>query len=169
MNGLWGLAVGCAVLLSALESAVAQPPAGQMSNAREAAGAKAVVEAARQTCLKANGHVLVLEPGAVSRHDLTGNGRADFIIDLTHVRCERLGNIFCGTGGCELSIVVALPRGKFREVFRQQVIRYEIEPGGSMRTIRFDLHGTFCGKAGPEPCTQRRLINGERFGFRAPL
>ena len=70
--------------------------------------------------------MLVLEPGAVSRHDLTGNGRADYIIDFTYVRCERLGSIFCGTGGCELSIVVALPRGKFREVFRQQAIRYEM-------------------------------------------
>lgn len=169
MNGLWGVAAGCAVLLAALESAVAQPPARQISNTREAAGAKAVVERARQTCLKANGHMLVLEPGAVSRHDLTGNGRADFIVDLTYVRCERLGNIFCGTGGCELSIVVALPREKFREVFRQQVIRYEIEPDAGMRTIRFDLHGTFCGKAGPEPCRQRRRINGERFSFRAPL
>ena len=75
----------------------------------------------------------MLEPGAVSRHDLTGNGRADYIIDTTYVRCERLGSIFCGTGGCELSIVVALPRGKFREVFRQKVIRYEIEPDTSMK------------------------------------
>ena len=141
-----------------------------MLNAREAAGAKAVVERARNDCLKANGHVLVLEPGAVSRHDLTGNGRADYIIDTTYVRCERLGSIFCGTGGCELSIVVALPRGKFREVFRQQVIRYEIEPSdGSMRTIRFDLHGTFCGKTGPEPCRKRQLITGERFVFKQPL
>jgi hypothetical protein len=169
MSAWWRSIAGCAVLLLGLAGAAAQPTVTQTLNAREAAGAKAVVETARQTCLKANGHMLVLEPGAVSRHDLTGNGRADFIVDLTHVRCERLGNIFCGTGGCELSIVVALPRGKFREVFRQQVIRYEIEPDAGMRTIRFDLHGTFCGKAGPEPCRQRRRINGERFDFRAPL
>ena len=32
-----------------------------------------------------------------------------------------------------------------------------------MQTIRFDLHGTFCGKTGPEPCRERRRINGERF------
>ena len=159
---------GCAVLLLGLTGAVAQPTASQLLKGREAAGARAVVERARKDCLKANGHFLVLEPGAVSRHDLTGNGRADYIIDMTYVRCERLGSIFCGTGGCELSIVVALPRGKFREVFRQQVIRYEIEPDTSMKTIRFDLHGTFCGKTGPEPCRERRRINGERFSFRQP-
>ena len=150
--------------------AAAQSTVTRMLNAREAAGAKAVVEAARKRFLDANGFMLVVEPGAVSRHDLTGNRRADYIIDFTYVRCERLGSIFCGTGGCELSIVVALPRGKFREVFRQQVIRYEIEPSdGSMRTIRFDLHGTFCGKTGSEPCRERRRINGERFLFKQPL
>ncbi len=167
MKRVWRRAIVCAGLLLLSDAAVAQPTVTQMLNAREAAGARAVVERARNDCLKANGHFLVLEPGAVSRHDLTGNGRADYIIDTTYVRCERLGSIFCGTGGCELSIVVALPRGKFREVFRQQVIRHEIEPSdGSMRTIRFDLHGTFCGKTGPEPCRERRRITGERFGFR---
>jgi hypothetical protein len=168
MSGFLGSVVGCAALLLASGGAAAQPSVGQIVNTREAAGVKAVVEVARKRCLKANGHMLVLEPGAIRSLDLTGNGRADFILDMTHVRCERLGSIFCGTGGCELSIVVALPGGKFREVFRQQVIRYEIEPGGSMRTIRFDLHGTFCGKTGPEPCSKRQLITGERFGFREP-
>lgn len=170
MSTLWRSVAGCAVLLLGLTGAAAQPTVSQLLNAREAAGAKAVVEAARKRCVDANGFMLVLEPGAVSRHDLTGNGRADYIIDFTYVRCERLGSIFCGTGGCELSIVVALPRGKFREVFRQQVIRYEIEPSdGSMRTIRFDLHGVYCGKTGPEPCRERRLITGERFAFKQPL
>lgn len=168
MGVFWRSIAGCVVLLLGVAGTAAQPTVTQMLNARDAAGAKAVVEAARNRCLDANGYMLVLEPGAVSRHDLTGNGRADYVIDFTHVRCERLGNIYCGTGGCELSIVVALPRGKFREVFRQQVIRYEIEPDTSMKTIRFDLHGTFCGKSGPEPCRERRRINGERFSFRQP-
>ena len=168
MGVFWRSIAGCVILLLGLAGTAAQPTVTQMLNARDAAGAKAVLEAARNRCLDANGFMLVLEPGAVSRHDLTGNGRADYVIDFTHIRCERLGNIYCGTGGCELSIVVALPRGKFREVFRQQVIRYEIEPDTSMKTIRFDLHGTFCGKSGPEPCRERRRINGERFSFRQP-
>jgi len=168
MSALWRSVAGCAVLLLGFTGAAAQPAVSQLLNTPEAAGAKAVVEATRKRCLKANGHMLVLEPGAVSHHDLTGNGRADTIIDFTYVRCERVGSIFCGTGGCELSIVVALPRGKFREVFRQQVLRYEIAPGAGMKTIRFDLHGVYCGKTGPEPCSERRLINGERFAFREP-
>ena len=120
--------------------------------------------------LNANGHMLVLEPGAVQSADLTGNGRTDYIVDFNFIRCERLASPYCGTGGCELSIVVALPRGKFREVFHQQVLRYEIEPSdGSMRTIRFDLHGVFCGNTGPELCRKRQLITGQRFDFKQPL
>ena len=27
--------------------------------------------------------------------------------------------------------------------------------------IRFDLHGSLCGKVGPEPCTKTRTITGK--------
>jgi hypothetical protein len=53
-------------------------------------------------------------------------------------------------------------------VFRQQVIRYTIEPGRGARTIRFHLHGTFCGKTGPEPCFRRQRISTKPFRFRQP-
>ena len=170
MTGVWRLVLACAALLAVIEGAATQPTVTQSLSARAAAGAKAVIEAARKRCLNANGHMLVLEPGAVQSADLTGNGRTDYIVDFNFIRCERLASPYCGTGGCELSIVVALPRGKFREVFHQQVLRYEIEPSdGSMRTIRFDLHGVFCGKTGPELCRKRQLITGQRFDFKQPL
>ena len=165
-----GLGLLVAGVLLGTPAVVAQPAPtpSTLLSAPEAAGARAVVAAAGAACEKANGGPFVLEPGFVTRTDLTGNGRADYIIDFNYARCERRDRTACGTGGCELSIVVALPGGKFREVFRQQVIRYEIEPGGTMRTIRFDLHGVFCGKTGPEPCSKRQLITGQRFVFREP-
>jgi hypothetical protein len=64
---------------------------------------------------------------------------------------------------------VALSGGGYREVFRQQVLRYEIEPGEGARTIRFDLHGTHCGKTGPEPCSKRRRIGTRPFELTGPF
>lgn len=157
MHWLRSLAVVCAF--------VAPSPIVAQS---EGAGAKVSIDAARAECRKARGLRLVVDPKAVQSIDLTGDGRADVIVDWEHLTCERSPHIFCGTGGCPLAIVVALPNGKFREVFRQQVLRYAIEPGEGARTIRFDLHGVFCGKTGPEPCSKRQRINAKPFRFREP-
>jgi hypothetical protein len=51
---------------------------------------------------------------------------------------------------------------------RHQVLRYEIEPGAGAHAIRFHLHGTYCGKTGPEPCSKRHTIGTRRFELKAP-
>jgi hypothetical protein len=160
MRKVSGLALGC-VLLSAALSAAAQ---GTVVPAR----AKLAIDAARKACRQANGLRLTVKPEAVRGIDLTGDGRPDFIVDFEQVECERRENIFCGTGGCDLAIVVALGGGKFRQVFRQHVLRYAIEDGEGARTIRFDLHGAYCGKTGPEPCAKRQRITAKAFRFKAP-
>jgi hypothetical protein len=140
-----GFGFACALLLSASWSATAQEPAG----------ATLALDAARKECRQAHGRELVVGPEAIRSIDLTGDGRTDYIVDFDYTRCELEESSLCGTGGCELVIVVALPNGKFREVFRQHVVKYEIEPGDGARTIRFHLHGGRCGKFGPEPCSRR--------------
>jgi hypothetical protein len=151
----------CALVLGA---ALASSGAGA---AEEPAGAKGVLDAARKACA-ANGLQLNVAPEAIRTIDLTGDGQPDYLIDFNHATCEGRESVFCGTGGCELAIVVALRRGQFREVFHQQVLRYEIEPGEGARTIHFDLHGAYCGKFGPERCAKRQQISAKPFRFRKP-
>lgn len=140
-----------------------------MANAQDVPpGAKAVIAAATKACKAANGLRFTLAPDAIRSIDLTGDGRADLIVSFEDSNCERVNTMFCGTGGCDLAIVVALPGGRYREVFRQQVLRYTVEDGAGARTIRFDLHGTYCGKVGPEPCAKRHVIDGRPFRFRQP-
>jgi hypothetical protein len=150
--------LGCALLLGSAGSAVAQEPAG----------AKLALDKARMDCGAACGLKLTVEPEAIRSIDLNGDGRPDHIVNYDHVTCERRPKIFCGTGGCPLVVVVALSGGRYREVFRQQVLRYEIEPGVGARTILFRLHGTYCGKTGPEPCFRRQRITARPFRFRQP-
>ena len=136
-----------------------------------AAGGRRIALLARPRVIgeiEANGLRLTLKPEAVRSIDLTGDGRPDYIVDFEHAECERRESIFCGTGGCDLAIVVALPGGKFRQVFRQHVLRYTIEDGEGARTIRFDLHGVYCGKTGPEPCAKRQTITTKVFRFKEP-
>src|SRR5882757_1586959 len=112
MRKVYRLVLGCALAACVTLNAVAQ-------DSTEPAGAKIAIDSARKACRQSNGLRLTVKPQAVRAIDLTGDGRLDFIVDFEQVECERRENIFCGTGGCDLAIVVALGGGKFRQVFRQ--------------------------------------------------
>jgi hypothetical protein len=45
---------------------------------------------------------------------------------------------------------------------------YEIKPGRGARTIRFQLHGTYCGGHGNPSCYKTRRITAKRFEFKEP-
>jgi hypothetical protein len=48
------------------------------------------------------------------------------------------------------------------------VPEHEILPGKKARTIRFRLHGSYCGGFGSQLCVKERTITGKRFVFRQP-
>jgi len=165
MMWLRGVITGLALLACATPSAQASPAKG----VTEPEGAKIALDHARQECLKARGLRLRVGPEAIRAVDLNGDGRPDYLVSWEHLICERSPNIYCGTGGCPLAIIVALPNGKFRQLFRQHVLRYEIEDGPGARTIRFDLHGTYCNGAGADPCSKSVRIGDKPFVFKQPL
>ena len=76
--------------------------------------------------------------------------------------------LYCGTGGCNIAILVAKPDGSFVSVFDGRVRRYDIKPGRGARQIKFDLHGGYCGKAGAYPCPKTQRITDKPFGFKEP-
>ena len=100
--------------------------------------------------------------------DLTGAGRNDYIIDLRNAECPGRESTYCGTGGCELSIVATLPAGGTRLLFEQQVRDYEVVPGSGARTIRFTLHGGYCGGHGNPSCIKTHRITPQPFKFTMP-
>ncbi len=58
-----------------------------------------------------------------------------------------------------------------REVFDGYIRRYKIMAPpvkrGAARTIRFDLHGSFCGGFGPQACW-KATITATPFAFKQP-
>ena len=80
--------------------------------------------------------------------------------------CDGFESLFCGTGGCDVEIFIAQRNGSYRSIFLDTFCRYEILPGRGVRTIRFSLHGGFCGKHGPDRCDKTRRITGAAFKFR---
>ncbi len=106
--------------------------------------------------------------------DLTGDGREDYIVDFRDTKCGDRETTYCGTGGCVMKILVTLPEGNVREVFDGYVLRYKImAPSvkrGAARTIRFDLHGSFCGGFGAAGLLRRpKRSRATPFAFKAAV
>lgn len=125
-------------------------------------------DAAARECHDADEGKLTLAPDTVRMIDLTGDGRQDFIVSLENAKCSSFASIYCGTGGCPLEIFVGLADGSYRSVFADQVRGYKILPaqGKGPRTIRFDMHGGFCGKTGADECVKQQRITDQPFAYK---
>ena len=154
------------LFILALSLAAATPASGQgPAYPREV---QTELEDARKTCLDADGKDVVIPPSAVRRIDLTGDGRDDYIIFLHEVECKERLSLYCGTGGCDFVILVAKPDGSLAPVFGQRIRNYEVIPGRGARRIRFELHGSFCGRSGNPSCYKTRRISAKPFVFKEP-
>ena len=131
---------------------------------------QAVIAEARKECRDADGKGLILKSGVVARLDLNGDGRPDTKIDLGQVECRGAPSLYCGTGGCGLTLMIAQPDGALKTIFQGYVRGYTIGRNSSSkpgpRTVRFDLHGSTCGRAGAETCVKTQAITGEPFDFK---
>lgn len=125
-------------------------------------------DAAIKACSEAEDGKVAFAPDTVRTLDLTGDGRQDFIVSLENAKCSTFESIFCGTGGCPLDIYVGLPDGSYRNVFSSQVRGYKVVRSNARgpRTIRFDMHGGYCGKSGAEECYKEQRITDTPFEFK---
>jgi len=126
---------------------------------------------AHEECKRQGGAKVTFAPDTVRTLDLTGDGRDDYIVSLEDTECEGRAAVYCGTAGCNLDIIVALPNGRHRLVFTDRVRDYEILPaegakGGKI--IRFQLHGSYCGRSGNPSCPREQKISTKKFEFKEP-
>jgi hypothetical protein len=129
---------------------------------------QAVLDFAKKSCLDDGGERVEFSDQDIQKIDLNGDGRNDYIVHLQNAECPGNLGAFCGTGGCDLSILIARNDGSFATVFDQRVRGYEIKPGLGPRMIRFQLHGSYCGGHGNPSCYKSRRITGRKFRFTQP-
>lgn len=124
------------------------------------------LEFARTQCEAEGGRSLAFRPDIVRKSDLNGDGRDDYIVDFRNAVCAERLSMFNGTGGWDLEIFVSQGRTRLVRVFTGRVRGYDLSETPGSRTMTFDLHGGFCGKAGVEECLKSRRITGRKFEFR---
>jgi hypothetical protein len=164
------LLLASAVVAASLGAATAQKAASQppFDATNYPSEVRKSFDAATEACHEADDGKVTFAPNTVRAVDLTGDGRQDFIVSLQDAKCSTFASVFCGTGGCPLDIYVALPDGNYRSVFSDQVRGYKILPakGKGPSTIRFSMHGGFCGTYGAAECTKQQRITDQPFEFK---
>jgi hypothetical protein len=160
------------VLLTMLTAAARAEDARPFNPADYPPAVQKALRYANEECDSQGGGAVTFAPDTVRKVDLTGDGRDDYIVDFRDTRCGERESTYCGTGGCVLDILVTRPDGSVRAVFDGYVRSYSIvAPAmkrGAARTIRFDLHGSYCGGFGAQACVKEKVITATPFEFRKP-
>jgi hypothetical protein len=73
-----------------------------------------------------------------------------------------------GQRGCDLLILVAQRGGALRKIFDDRVRGYEILSGRRTATIRFVLHGSYCGGHGNSIMRKNAAHHVRAFKFEQP-
>src|SRR4051812_19551712 len=118
MNRLMLLAICCALAWPASAQGPAYPKEVQ-----------AVLDHAAKFCRKEGGTGTEFSAEDVRKIDLNGDGRDDYIVHLQNAKCAGHAATFCGTGGCDLEILIARRDGSYKSIVDQRVRGYEIKPG----------------------------------------
>lgn len=106
--------------------------------------------------------VMTVKKGYLTRRDVNADGRDDYILDNGFIACDGSASYFCGTGGCDTTVIASVGSGyvKVYEGLARNI---------AFRTIRgtpamvLTTHGFGCGKVGAENCTSTLLWNGKTF------
>ena len=136
-------------LCTALLLAMATP-----SWASEAA--EAVVDQARQDCSDFEDGVLQTTDELLTLIDVTGDGEPDEVVDAHGFHCST-GSLFCGTGGCPLTVIVDDAPTEFLAK------AWTVIEWGEQPILLMEVHGSECGGTNLRTCFEAVVWSEDGF------
>ena len=119
------------------------------------------VEAAKKACADFENGQFALEWGAVSRVDLDGDLRPDWVLNDNGFACSSAASLYCGTGGCESHFLVG---DTVTSLLNQG---WDVVTFGRNRVLLMDVHGSRCGGINPTPCVEALTWDQEAKAWRS--
>jgi hypothetical protein len=119
------------------------------------------VEQAQQACSDFENGQFSLEWGAVTRVDLDGDLRQDWVLNETFFACSSAVSLYCGTGGCMSHFLVG---DVLASVLNQG---WDVVDLGPHRVLLTDVHGSQCGGINPTPCVTASTWDKETAQWRS--
>ena len=112
---------------------------------------------------------VALGKGFITRKDINGDGRPDFVLDYESFICDGNPRAFCGSIGCLTQVFASLPNGAYAKVFDDNVRRIDFREAQGRPAIVVGLPGFACGKDPTEVCDVVKSWNGSAFVDMAAL
>lgn len=124
--------------------------------------ADAIIEEARAECAAILDGTLTVPEGAITRADLTGDETPDAVVDLGKVSCSTSASLFCGTGGCSVTLLAGAAE--------ERVLSkgWVIERLGDMPVFLSQVHGSNCGGTNLRRCATAITFSEGAFQSVAP-
>jgi hypothetical protein len=119
------------------------------------------VEAAQKGCADFENGQFALEWGAVSRVDLDGDMRLDWVLNDYAFACSSAASLYCGTGGCESHFLVG---DTVTSLLNQG---WDVVTFGRKRVLLMDVHGSRCDGINPVPCVEALTWDSEAKSWRS--
>jgi hypothetical protein len=121
--------------------------------------AERLIGSARADCAAIENGTLAVGEDAVARIDLTGDGTPDTLLDYAKLHCSSAQSFGCGTGGCQLEVMVDGTPGDF--LARD----WEVYPWDDLVVLLLRVHPSECGMVdGLPPCV--RAVSWSEAGWR---
>ena len=108
---------------------------------------------------------VALEKGFITRKDINGDGRTDFVLDYDYFICDGNPRAFCGSIGCATQVFASLPNGTYAKVVDENVRRIDFRQVEGRPAIVVGLAGDADLSKGPDRGLRSRQ-SLERLGLR---
>jgi hypothetical protein len=118
---------------------------------------KAIAEAKRDC------KTVAIEKGFITRKDINGDGRPDFVLDYESFICDGDRRAFCGSLGCTTQVFASLPNGASTKVIDGNFKRIDFRDVQGRPAIVVGFPGFSCGKDPTEVCDVVKSWNGSSF------
>ena len=110
-----------------------------------------VMEQASKECKSFEDGVMTATGKETQRIDVTGDGVPDTIIDSFEFRCSPAASMFCGTGGCQLWIIVGEEIHEFRSK------GWDVVKWANLTVLLLQVHGSECGGTNLRSCVRAEV------------
>ncbi|MEM6934341.1 MAG: hypothetical protein AAF526_12240 [Pseudomonadota bacterium] len=123
----------------------------------QATSPEEVLDQARSDCNGLDNGILEAGEDAIVRVDVSGDGQPDEIVDANHLSCTSARSLFCGTGGCAVTVIVD---GTTTEFLAKgwQVVDFAGSP-----VFLLAVHGSECGGDNTRRCVIAHVWQNDRF------
>jgi len=104
------------------------------------------IDAAKVECKALDNGEFSTTEKTIQLADVTGDGRPEEILDASQFACSTAASLYCGTGGCPITVIVD---GKGHEFFGHG---WKVFKWGKLPILLVRQHGSSCGSYGATPC-----------------